>query len=101
MLGMGWFPDQESGLNRYFRSLLEALGGPPAVVVGPARGSARRARSWRSTARSHRPTAARMTRQGAPVAQLDRASVYGTEGQRFESFRARCLPADPHRATGT
>lgn len=25
----------------------------------------------------------------APVAQLDRASVYGTEGQRFESFRAR------------
>src|SRR4051794_12665864 len=36
MLGMGWFPDQESGLNRYFRSLLEALGGPPAVVVGPA-----------------------------------------------------------------
>jgi glycosyltransferase involved in cell wall biosynthesis len=37
MLGMGWFPDQESGLNRYFRSLLEALGGPPAVVVGPAR----------------------------------------------------------------
>ena len=36
MLGMGWFPDQESGLNRYFRSLLEALGGPPAVVIGPA-----------------------------------------------------------------
>src|SRR3954451_1370773 len=26
----------------------------------------------------------------APVAQLDRASVYGTEGQRFESSRARC-----------
>ena len=25
----------------------------------------------------------------APVAQLDRASVYGTEGQRFESSRAR------------
>ena len=24
----------------------------------------------------------------APVAQLDRASVYGTEGQRFESSRA-------------
>src|SRR4051794_39346004 len=26
----------------------------------------------------------------APVAQLDRASVYGTEGHRFESCRARC-----------
>jgi hypothetical protein len=25
----------------------------------------------------------------APVAQLDRASVYGTEGQRFESSQAR------------
>ena len=36
LLGMGWFPDQENGLNRYFRSLLEALGTPPAVVVGPA-----------------------------------------------------------------
>src|SRR3954447_19218660 len=33
---MGWFPDQANGLNRYFRSLLEALGDPPAVVVGPA-----------------------------------------------------------------
>jgi glycosyltransferase involved in cell wall biosynthesis len=33
---MGWFPDQENGVNRYFRSLLEALGSPPAVVVGPA-----------------------------------------------------------------
>src|SRR6266566_7581593 len=28
-------------------------------------------------------------RGSAPVAQLDRASVYGTEGQRFESSRAR------------
>ena len=29
----------------------------------------------------------------APVAQLDRASVYGTEGQRFESSRARLRKA--------
>jgi glycosyltransferase involved in cell wall biosynthesis len=36
LLGMGWFPDQENGVNRYFRSLLEALGSPPAVVIGPA-----------------------------------------------------------------
>ena len=30
-----------------------------------------------------------LRRRRAPVAQLDRASVYGTEGRRFESFRAR------------
>src|SRR4051812_27233427 len=41
-----------------------------------------------------RPRAARYTRDAAsrgpaPVAQLDRASVYGTEGHRFESCRAR------------
>src|SRR5215207_3377737 len=36
------------------------------------------------------PPAARLVgRFAAPVAQLDRASVYGTEGQRFESSRAR------------
>jgi hypothetical protein len=29
----------------------------------------------------------------APVAQLDRASVYGTEGREFESLRARPLKA--------
>src|SRR5918997_5183398 len=33
--------------------------------------------------------AARLLSRSAPVAQLDRASVYGTEGQRFESSRAR------------
>src|SRR3954452_1698218 len=43
-----------------------------------------------------RPRAARYTRDAAsrgpaPVAQLDRASVYGTEGQRFESSRARSV----------
>ena len=36
----------------------------------------------------HRAADARLVRL-APVAQLDRASVYGTEGQRFESSRAR------------
>src|SRR5215218_3718118 len=34
------------------------------------------------------PFAATLARR-APVAQLDRASVYGTEGHRFESCRAR------------
>src|SRR5215213_10947849 len=34
-------------------------------------------------------TATLLARFAAPVAQLDRASVYGTEGQRFESSRAR------------
>jgi hypothetical protein len=33
--------------------------------------------------------AATLLSRSAPVAQLDRASVYGTEGQRFESSRAR------------
>lgn len=34
-------------------------------------------------------------RRQAPVAQLDRASVYGTEGQRFESSRAHYkIPAN-------
>jgi glycosyltransferase involved in cell wall biosynthesis len=36
MLGMGWFPDQANGVNRYFRSLLEAIESSHAVVVGPA-----------------------------------------------------------------
>ena len=36
LLGMGWFPDQENGVNRYFRSLLEALGDelPNVTFVG-------------------------------------------------------------------
>src|SRR3954470_16109117 len=39
--------------------------------------------------------AATLRPRHAPVAQLDRASVYGTEGQRFESSRARFEgPAD-------
>src|SRR3954462_4954622 len=44
---------------------------PPSPLPAPARGR-----------RLHSCIA-------APVAQLDRASVYGTEGQRFESSRAR------------
>ena len=40
LLGLGWFPDQSGGLNRYFRELFERLREhgvtPRAVVVGPA-----------------------------------------------------------------
>ena len=40
MLGLGWFPDQSGGSNRYFRDLLEHLRSRgedvSAVVVGPA-----------------------------------------------------------------
>lgn len=39
MLGVGWFPDEPAGLNRYFFDLLHAhagLGEPRAVVLGPA-----------------------------------------------------------------
>src|SRR2546423_6143600 len=39
LLGMGWFPDEAGGLNRYFRELVGALSArgaqPRAVVVGP------------------------------------------------------------------
>lgn len=39
MLGMGWFPDQAGGLNRYFRGIFAALDGEErpqkAVVIGP------------------------------------------------------------------
>ncbi len=43
------------------------------------------------------PLAANMAVALAPVAQLDRASVYGTEGQRFESSRARLEPRRKRR----
>src|SRR5699024_12541134 len=34
--------------------------------------------------------------RSAPLAQLDRASVYGTEGQGFESLRARSIRSHYH-----
>jgi glycosyltransferase involved in cell wall biosynthesis len=36
MLGIGWFPDTLGGVERYFRSLLEALPEARGVVIGPA-----------------------------------------------------------------
>jgi hypothetical protein len=35
-----------------------------------------------------------MLSENAPVAQLDRASDYESEGRTFESFRARHYPID-------
>jgi glycosyltransferase involved in cell wall biosynthesis len=35
MLGMGWFPGTVGGLDRYFRSLFEAMPDPLGVVIGP------------------------------------------------------------------
>ena len=41
LVGMGWFPDELGGVNRYLRGLLAALeeagAAPRAVVLGPAR----------------------------------------------------------------
>ncbi len=34
MIGLGWFPEQTGGLNRYFRELFEYLPAARAVVVG-------------------------------------------------------------------
>ena len=42
----------------------------------------------RTPSRNAQPPEARIEPH-APVAQLDRASVYGTEGREFESLRAR------------
>jgi glycosyltransferase involved in cell wall biosynthesis len=36
MLGRGWFPDTVGGLDRYYRSLFEALPEASGVVIGPA-----------------------------------------------------------------
>ena len=49
---------------------------PPSPLPSPAR-------------HVPQPPLARLGNPLAPVAQLDRASVYGTEGREFESLRAR------------
>ena len=59
----------------------------PSSCSGP-RSLRRSARSSRAAVRAPVPQRASRLRRLAPVAQLDRASVYGTEGQRFESSRA-------------
>ncbi|CAN5488662.1 hypothetical protein BH18ACT1_BH18ACT1_00100 [soil metagenome] len=55
LLGMGWFPDQPGGLNRYLRGLLTALRsqcvGARAVVVGPAEDAPSHVRAVGSHAR--------------------------------------------------
>ena len=37
MLGLGWFPDNLGGLDRYYRGLFEQLADTRGVVIGPAR----------------------------------------------------------------
>ena len=72
-----------------------------ATLVGgnesPAVSSAATTTSQTPRPRSTAPLAlhSRAAARPAPVAQLDRASVYGTEGQRFESSRAHhgCIRA--------
>lgn len=61
LLGMGWFPDQTGGLNRYLRTLAEALRAEDvdarAVVIGPAEG----APGWvRAVSRHRAPLPLRM-----------------------------------------
>src|SRR3954465_2563980 len=69
------------GRQRFRPLTVPSLRHPPA---GPA-GSARSRPDRLSPVNARAAT----LRGRAPVAQLDRASVYGTEGQRFESSRAR------------
>ena len=75
-----------------------ARDGPPRGPLRPRDdvhrrrpGAGGRLRARRSLSRRVRDSPRRdvRLRRSAPVAQLDRASVYGTEGQRFESSRAR------------
>ena len=66
-----------------------------AGVLGVMQVASRRSLGWRGGGRAGRPDDRRRCGRGAriepeaPVAQLDRASVYGTEGREFESLRAR------------
>src|SRR6266700_8114934 len=47
---------------------------------------------------AHRPGFVRSHVLGAPIAQLDRASDYGSEGYRFNSYWVRQLQASEHQA---
>lgn len=44
IVGMGWFPDQPGGLNRYVHGLVDALPEANALVLGPATGAPERVR---------------------------------------------------------
>ena len=63
------------------------LAAAPASAFASTVIAAARARSWPPSGGSRRSVG--RLRRSAPVAQLDRASVYGTEGRGFESLRAR------------
>jgi hypothetical protein len=81
-----------------------ALAACSAVVVVSARGcteaeGGRGGSSSPKTAFDSGGHPAKMRRLFAAVAQLDRASVYGTEGRKFESFRPRRRPGGT-RPTG-
>ena len=63
--------------------------GPRSAPWGPRRRRARRPVEFGEKPSLRPPDPPARLRALAPVAQLDRASVYGTESQRFESFRVR------------
>ncbi len=67
LLGLEWFPDSAGGLNRYFRELRAALGGPHAVVLGPAADAAARVHV---PADSSQPLLPRLWRYRAAAAAL-------------------------------
>ena len=73
MLGMGWFPSSVGGLDRYFRSLFEAIAQARGVVLGPAAGAPP---SILVAARSDRPLPIRLlaywlaARRGARGAEI-------------------------------
>ena len=74
---------------------------PTTAVQRGRSATARRRRGVRGRGpRPRRALDSRAAARPAPVAQLDRASVYGTEGRTFESYRAR-PPIPPRHSPST
>src|ERR671925_1080109 len=76
-----------AGRSASRRSAIEACAPIAGARNSTTRACSRAQRDIRDDGRPHRPSLPSHSR--APVAQLDRASVYGTEGLGFESLRAR------------
>src|ERR671925_2188808 len=80
-----------AGRSASRRSAIEACAPIAGARNSTTRACSRAQRDIRDDGRPHRPSLPSHSR--APVAQLDRASVYGTEGLGFESLRARLTEA--------
>jgi glycosyltransferase involved in cell wall biosynthesis len=99
MLGIGWFPDTLGGVERYYRSLLEALPEARGVVIGPAADAPARVRA---VSRADAPLARRLPafrgaalRAAAGAELIDAHFALYAAGPLLLS-RARSTPAVVH-----